>query len=800
MATFGFGELPDADGNAGLGLGRKRPQGGPKKTPLENFIPSDSRLKQPRGELPKGARGALNQAALQNLPTNILTSQPNINVPNLDPTKELWVETRSPAGKVYFYSAKTRKTAWTKPLSAQVISQQQFLALALSQSAKPATGGPVPIRPGAAFAAPVGIPQFLMQMAPSAAGIVGLGASRGDNWVEQKTGDGKVYYYNKETLESSWQKPAALIEAEKASRFMIDQKEKKKPTGKVAVPGTPWCIVWTGDGKHFFFNPSARLSLWEIPEELKTSAVVQKLLVDGPNAEKDTPPKPPGATEQSSDEDEQLIEAMTIPEPVKVKPVFVEPPAKKIKQSEPDPDVIRKTKDAKAEKLREEMPIEERTRQYNNLLEELQISAFSTFEREVQLLEKDERFRLLHPQSRRQAFDDFLAEKSQAEIESRKAAKEEKVSKFEELLQDWKGTRFSEFAARFARDPRFLIIEKMRDRETLFFGYKKKIKESGEVEAKQKKEDIKTEFMDMLTDQNAQEMKDWVEVEKALKAELEFQAAPHVSRKIWYLEFLKTLNLEGDEDAQKALKEHEKIEKKIRMDEAIQKRAKQAEETRGALGRQLDSERRKHQAGNSRDTFVALLSEKIRSTDFTWSDAKSKLKKDSRWDIVADLDRSEMERIFGHHMDDLKTKRKKSYHALLKENNVNTTSNWKEVRRKIKDDIRFQKFSSSDRRREREFNEYIQELGTTARTEFQEMLHECRLITYETDELMRDEAEAGKTLSDIVEILKQDSRWVALAGLGNERRYMVKTFIKDKHKAGPPAPITATNRTTNPKR
>ena len=86
---------------------------------------------------------------------------------------------------------------------------------------------------------------------------------------------------------------------------------------------------------------------------------------------------------------------MTIPEPVKVKPVFVEPPAKKIKQSEPDPDVIRKTKDAKAEKLREEMPIEERTRQYNNLLEELQISAFSTFEREVQLLEKDERFRLV---------------------------------------------------------------------------------------------------------------------------------------------------------------------------------------------------------------------------------------------------------------------------------------------------------------------------------------------------------------------------------------------------------------------
>ena len=85
--------------------------------------------------------------------------------------------------------------------------------------------------------------------------------------------------------------------------------------------------------------------------------------------------------------------------------------------------------------------------------------------------------------------------------------------------------------------------------------------------------------------------------------------------------------------------------------------------------------------------------------------------------------------------DELKAKRKKAYHALLSENNVNTTSNWKEIRRKIKEDVRFQKFSSSDRRREREFNEYIQELGSRARADFQEMLDECRLITYETEGL-----------------------------------------------------------------
>lgn len=406
----------------------------------------------------------------------------------------------------------------------------------------------------------------------------------------------------------------------------------------------------------------------------------------------------------------------------------------------------------------------------------------------------------LHPQSRRQAFDDFLAEKAQGEVQARKAAKEEKIAKFEELLTNWKGARFSEFAARFARDPRFLVIEKMRDRETLFFGYKKKMKETKEGEAKKKKEDIKDDYLDMLNNEQAQDCQTWSEVEEKLKSMKEFESAPDESRKEWYLDYLKTRDFEGDEAAQKALKEYEKNEKQQRMEEAIEKRKRQAEEQRGALGRQLDSERRKHQAGNSRDTFLAMLSEKIRSTDFNWDDAKAKLKKDSRWEVVADLDRSEMERLFGHHMDELKAKRKKAYHDLLHEHNVSTTSNWKEIRRKIKEDIRFQKFSSSDRRREREFNEYIQELGNKARAEFQEMLDECRLITFETEEIIREEAEIGKTLTDIVEVLKTDARWKSLAGLGNERRYMVKSFIKEKHKAGPPAPITATQRSTAPKR
>ena len=44
------------------------------------------------------------------------------------------------------------------------------------------------------------------------------------------------------------------------------------------------CVVWTGDGRVFFFNPSTRCSVWEKPEELRNRTDVDKLIANTPDS------------------------------------------------------------------------------------------------------------------------------------------------------------------------------------------------------------------------------------------------------------------------------------------------------------------------------------------------------------------------------------------------------------------------------------------------------------------------------------------------------------------------------------
>jgi len=84
--------------------------------------------------------------------------------------------------------------------------------------------------------------------------------------------------------------------------------------------------------------------------------------------------------------------------------------------------------------------------------------------------------------------------------------------------------------------------------------------------------------------------------------------------------------------------------------------------------------------------------------DGSWHDNKKLLRKDQRWADCELLERSEKQKLHEEHIKALSKKNREMFHRLLSETaDITLTSQWKEVKKLIKEDPRYSKFSSSDR-------------------------------------------------------------------------------------------------------
>ncbi|OVA01174.1 WW domain [Macleaya cordata] len=72
------------------------------------------------------------------------------------------------------------------------------------------------------------------------------------DWQEHTSADGRRYYYNKKTRQSSWEKPLELM----------------TPIER-ADASTDWKEFNTSDGRKYYYNKVTKQSKWTIPEELK---------------------------------------------------------------------------------------------------------------------------------------------------------------------------------------------------------------------------------------------------------------------------------------------------------------------------------------------------------------------------------------------------------------------------------------------------------------------------------------------------------------------------------------------------
>jgi len=509
-------------------------------------------------------------------------------------------------------------------------------------------------------------------------------------------------------------------------------KQSMKPISTTAVPGTPWCVVWTDKNRVFYFNPSTKTSVWERPGDLRGREDVDKMV--------STPPANLTALSQnSSSPSSSSIGGSQVSTKNKLSPTseshLVQKKPKLQSDQEPNPDhtsmsishnesspvakptlatnpkVIKKETvseiEKEAAKKRDTIPIEERIATFRAMLEEKQVNPSSTFQRELSKIVFDPRYLLLTSSERREVFDKFCTEKNEEEQRSRRERIKAITNEFKKLLTEANLTSrstFEEFHEAYSKDPRYKALEKTKDREILF-------------------------------DDHLAYLRRKEREERSQQMQLQ-QAHRHHS------------------SSRRSHSRHRSSSRSVPREEA-------------------------------EGVYQALLVELITDLDLTWHDAKRIMRKSPQWDYVSELGRDWMETMFEKHLDKIYCRRKEKFQQLLSETReVTLGSEWRDIKRIIRDDPRYIKFAScGERRCEREFREVVKRKTTAAEEQFRQLLRETKLI--DKDSRRKIEESEHQHLIDIISTLRDDKRYKDLEPISEERRKILLSYIDELATASP---------------
>ncbi|XP_031136638.1 transcription elongation regulator 1 isoform X2 [Sander lucioperca] len=666
-------------------------------------------------------------------------------------------------------------------------------------------------------------------LALSAAPASMAGSLQLPEWSEYKTADGKTYYYNNRTLESTWEKPPALVEKEKeaervkerlaqeeAEAMEMEDEENKtdntnnekeepkeeemteeekaaqkaRPIATNPIPGTPWCVVWTGDDRVFFYNPTTRLSMWDRPEELVGRADVDKHIQEPPHKRGLGDGKKTGvnkeepelaiATEENQDE-----------EPSKAKKRKKE----EVKEADSEKEAAMEA-ELRAARERAIVPLEARMTQFKEMLLERGVSAFSTWDKELHKIVFDPRYLLLNPKERKQVFDQYVKTRAEEERKEKKNKLMQAKDEFRRMMEEAKftpRTTFSDFAVKHGRDPRFKTIEKMKDREAIFMEFMTAMRKREKEDSKSRGEKVKQDFFDLLSEQHIEGGQRWSKLKERLETDLRYKAVESSAlREELFKQYMEKQAKSVDIDKEREL------ERQARIEASLREREREVQKARSEQTKEIDREREQHKREEAIQHFKALMSDMVRSSDATWSDTRRNLRKDHRWESASLLEREEKEKLFNDHVEALAKKKKEHFRQLLDETSmvrskkITLTTTWKEVKKVIKEDPRCIKFSSSDRKRQREFEDYIKDKYITAKADFRTLLKETKFITYRSRKLIQ---ESEQHLKDVEKILQNDKRYLVLECVPEERRKLIMFYIEDLDRRGPPPPPTASEPT-----
>lgn len=221
----------------------------------------------------------------------------------------------------------------------------------------------------------------------------------------------------------------------------------------------------------FFYNPSSRTSVWERPEELLKRTDVDKMVQTPPDALSSTakievnktPPK-----KRSSDDSDSDVEETPAKKPKLDESTIVTPQGEHFYRSFLFTVVISNLLTAntsasngsgaaatasankkidigkeaaieaevRAAKERAVIPLDTRIKLFKEMLAEKQVSAFSTWEKELHKIVFDSRYLLLTSKERKQVFERYVKERAEEERREKRNKLKEKKEAFRKLLSE----------------------------------------------------------------------------------------------------------------------------------------------------------------------------------------------------------------------------------------------------------------------------------------------------------------------------------------------------------------------------
>ena len=436
---------------------------------------------------------------------------------------------------------------------------------------------------------------------------------------------------------------------------------------------------------------------------------------------------------------------------------------------------------------------------------------------------RDERYKAIEKlKDRESLFNDYMSDLRKQEKEDKYAEKEKMKKNFVSMLKELKSlhrhSSWSETKKLLENDPRFKAIESSSRREDYFRDHCKQLDEKsghngdsskGHKENRDKhkdkdkeksdKEESKNKSTESKMDHDGDEVK-----EKEPKIDDKQEDGEEEERE-------EGDDAPDDEDQKEEEKRKEK-EKQERVEASLRERSKEVKEQLSKYQNEREKERDQLKRDEAFESFKALLIDLIKpgvasgadskqtsssdlkeskSVELSWKEAKKILKRDSRWSYCKILEKEKKEQLFEEHMSRFRAKKRDLFHQLLDDTSgVALNSTWKEVKKLIKSDSRYEKLQQSESfKLEKEFENYINEKYQKAKQDFKELLMQTKLITYKSFGMIK---ESPQHLKEIEDLLSKDKSYLVLECASEERKKLLLEYVEQLSNEGPPPPPTAT--------